>query len=78
MLSRLTKAVEVNQIKDDLSNGDVNILIGTHSVISKNLKFDDLGLVIVDEEQKDLDTVFKDYSEYYNESSNSDDEDYSD
>ena len=33
---------------------------------------------IVDEEQKDLDKVFNDYSEYYNESSNSDDEDYSD
>ena len=35
MLSRLTKALDVNQIKNDLSNGDVDILIGTHSVINK-------------------------------------------
>ncbi|MDC3080743.1 transcription-repair coupling factor [Paracoccaceae bacterium] len=51
MLSRLTSALDVNKIKDDLSNGDVNILIGTHSVINKNLKFNDLGLLIIDEEQ---------------------------
>ena len=51
MLSRLTKSAEIDQIKDDLSIGDVNILIGTHSVINRNLKFNDLGLVIVDEEQ---------------------------
>ena len=51
MLSRLTKPTEIDQIKDDLSIGDVNILIGTHSVINRNLKFNDLSLVIVDEEQ---------------------------
>ncbi len=51
MLSRLTKIVEVTEIKEGLSNGDINILIGTHSVINSKLKFDDLGLVIVDEEQ---------------------------
>ena len=45
------KKIDVNKIKDDLSNGDVNILIGTHSVINKNLNFIDLGLLIVDEEQ---------------------------
>ena len=51
MLSRLTKPAEIDQIKYDLSIGDVNILIGTHSVINRNLKFNDLSLVIVDEEQ---------------------------
>ncbi len=51
MLSRLTKPTEIDQIKYDLSIGDVNILIGTHSVINRNLKFNDLSLVIVDEEQ---------------------------
>tara|TARA_Y100001933_G_scaffold255738_1_gene299277 strand:- start:518 stop:2104 length:1587 start_codon:yes stop_codon:yes gene_type:complete len=51
MLSRLTKVLEVDQIEKELSNGDVDILIGTHSVINKNLKFNDLGLVIIDEEQ---------------------------
>ncbi len=51
MLSRFTKALDVDQIKQDISNGDINILIGTHSVINRNLKFYDLGLVIVDEEQ---------------------------
>ena len=39
MLSRLTSALDVNNIKEGFSNGDVNILIGTHSVINKNLKF---------------------------------------
>ena len=51
MLSRLTSTLEATQIKEDLSNGAVNILIGTHSVINKSLKFFDLGLVVVDEEQ---------------------------
>ncbi len=51
MLSRLTKAVEIDQIEKELSTGDIDILIGTHSVINKNIKFNDLGLVIIDEEQ---------------------------
>ncbi len=51
VLSRLTKQAEIGQIKDDLSVGNVNILIGTHSVINKKLKFNDLSLLIVDEEQ---------------------------
>ena len=51
MLSRLTSASDVNNIKEGVSNGDINILIGTHSVINKNLKFINLGLLIVDEEQ---------------------------
>ncbi len=51
MLSRLTKTVDVNKIKNGISSGDIDILIGTHSVLNKNLKFNDLGLVIVDEEQ---------------------------
>ena len=51
MLSRLTKSSEVTQIKNDLASGDINILIGTHSVINKSLIFDNLGLLIVDEEQ---------------------------
>ena len=67
MLSRLTKAVEVNQLKEDLLNGEISILIGTHSVINRNLKFNDLGLVIVDEEQcfgveqkEQLKSIFRD------------------
>ena len=51
MLSRLTKTSEVNLIKSEIAKGNINIVIGTHSVIRKSLKFDNLGLVIIDEEQ---------------------------
>src|SRR5699024_12120042 len=44
-----------NQIKETLSrlaNGELDIIIGTHRLVSKDVKFKDLGLMIVDEEQK--------------------------
>lgn len=51
-LSRARKASEVRQILLDLAQGKVDILIGTHRLIGKDVKFKDLGLLIVDEEQK--------------------------
>lgn len=51
-LSRARSAKEVKQIKADLAEGKINILIGTHKLIGKDIKFKDLGLLIVDEEQK--------------------------
>lgn len=36
----------------DVADGQVNILIGTHRIVSKDVKFKDLGLLIIDEEQK--------------------------
>jgi transcription-repair coupling factor (superfamily II helicase) len=50
-LSRLVPVQEANQTREDLAKGEVEIVIGTHAVLSKQVSFKDLGLVIVDEEQ---------------------------
>ncbi len=51
-ISRAKKPKEVKQILADLEAGKIDIIIGTHKLIGKNVKFKDLGLLIVDEEQK--------------------------
>ena len=51
-LSRARSAKETKQILADLEAGKIDILIGTHKLIGKTVKFKDLGLLIVDEEQK--------------------------
>ncbi len=51
-ISRARKPKEVKQILKDLEEGKIDILIGTHKLIGKGVKFKDLGLLIVDEEQK--------------------------
>jgi transcription-repair coupling factor (superfamily II helicase) len=50
-LSRLVPAKEAAETREGLKNGEVEIIIGTHAVLSKQVGFRDLGLVIVDEEQ---------------------------
>src|SRR5690606_5970695 len=50
-LSRLVSAAEQKKVRDGLADGSVNIVVGTHAVLGKNVKFKDLGLVVVDEEQ---------------------------
>ncbi len=50
-LSRLVSASRAKQVKLEMEQGKLDILIGTHAVLSKTLKFKNLGLVIVDEEQ---------------------------
>ncbi|WP_260484037.1 transcription-repair coupling factor [Sphingomicrobium flavum] len=50
-LSRLVPATEAKQVKDGLENGSVDVVIGTHALLGKSVKFKQLGLVIVDEEQ---------------------------
>lgn len=52
VLSRAKKPKEVKQILEDLENGKIDIIIGTHKLIGKSVRFKDLGLLIVDEEQK--------------------------
>lgn len=52
VLSRARKPKEVKQILADLAEGKIDILIGTHKLIGKTVKFKDLGLLVVDEEQK--------------------------
>ena len=51
-LSRAKKPKEVRQICEDLKAGKIDILVGTHKIIGKQVQFKDLGLLIVDEEQK--------------------------
>ncbi|WP_394728394.1 transcription-repair coupling factor [Altererythrobacter sp. GH1-8] len=51
-LSRLVPAKEMTDTREGLASGDVDIVIGTHAILSKSTQFRNLGLVIVDEEQR--------------------------
>ena len=51
-LNRTKTAAETRQIIADLEAGKIDILIGTHKMLGKNVRFHDLGLLIIDEEQK--------------------------
>jgi transcription-repair coupling factor (superfamily II helicase) len=51
-LSRFRSPKESKQVIEDLENGKVDVLIGTHRILSKDIEFPDLGLLIVDEEQR--------------------------
>ncbi|MEX0752510.1 MAG: transcription-repair coupling factor [Xanthobacteraceae bacterium] len=50
-LSRLVPAAERARVRKRLADGEIDIVIGTHALLGKNVRFKDLGLVIVDEEQ---------------------------
>ncbi len=52
MLSRFCKPKEAQAIIKRLSTGETDIVIGTHKLFGKNIKFKDLGLLVVDEEQR--------------------------
>ena len=52
MLSRFRSAAEQKKILADLEAGKVDVVIGTHRLLSKDVKFADLGLLVVDEEQR--------------------------
>ncbi|MGB8472969.1 MAG: transcription-repair coupling factor [Candidatus Acidiferrum sp.] len=52
MLSRFRSPAEQKKILADLEAGKVDVVIGTHRLLSKDVKFQDLGLLIVDEEQR--------------------------
>ena len=51
-LSRARSPKQVKEILADLEAGKIDIIIGTHKLIGKNVKFKDLGLLVIDEEQK--------------------------
>ena len=51
-LSRARSTADVNRIFAELADGTINIIIGTHKLIGKRVRFKDLGLLIIDEEQK--------------------------
>jgi transcription-repair coupling factor (superfamily II helicase) len=50
-LSRLVSPSDAKKIKEGLQNGTVDVVIGTHALLSKTIGFDRLGLLVVDEEQ---------------------------
>ena len=49
--SRLVSPKELTQVKKGIADGAVDIVVGTHALLSKSIKFRDLGLLVVDEEQ---------------------------
>ena len=51
-LSRAKTQKQVSEILSQLAEGKIDIIVGTHKLIGKNVKFKDLGLLIIDEEQK--------------------------
>jgi transcription-repair coupling factor (superfamily II helicase) len=51
-VNRFKSTKQVNETLKKLADGQVDIIIGTHKLVGKNVKFKDLGLIIIDEEQK--------------------------
>lgn len=52
VLNRLKSVAEINKIKKDLSEGKIDLLIGTHKLLASDIVYKNLGLLILDEEQK--------------------------
>ena len=51
-ISRLRSPKEIKQISEDVAAGKIDILIGTHRILNSSIQFKDLGLLVIDEEQK--------------------------
>lgn len=51
-LSRARTQKQISEILEQLAEGKIDIIVGTHKLIGKNVRFKDLGLLIIDEEQK--------------------------
>ena len=51
-LNRFKSPAQIKEIKENLEKGKIDILIGTHRILSKDIMFKNLGLMVVDEEQK--------------------------
>ncbi|MDQ4061081.1 MAG: DEAD/DEAH box helicase, partial [Pseudomonadota bacterium] len=51
-LSRLVKPAEARAVKQGLADGSVRVVVGTHALAAKGVRFKDLGLMIIDEEQR--------------------------
>ena len=52
VLNRFCSAKKVAEVEEGLKNGDIDIVVGTHKLLNKNIQFKNLGLLILDEEQK--------------------------
>ena len=51
-MSRFVSKADQKKILEKLSKGEIDILVGTHRIIQKDVAFKDLGLMIIDEEQR--------------------------
>ncbi len=51
-INRFKTTKQINEIKKGISDGKLDIVIGTHRIVNKDIQFKDLGLMIIDEEQK--------------------------
>lgn len=51
-INRFRSAKEIREIAEQVKSGEIDILVGTHRIVSKDVVFRDLGLLIIDEEQK--------------------------
>jgi transcription-repair coupling factor (superfamily II helicase) len=51
-MNRFRTAKQKSETKEGLKNGKIDIVIGTHQLVGKDIKFKDLGLLIIDEEHK--------------------------
>ena len=51
-INRFRTAKEIREVKQNLKDGKIDIIIGTHKLVSKEIIFKDLGLLVIDEEQK--------------------------
>lgn len=52
MMSRFRSESELKKIAEDISQGRIDLIIGTHRILSEDIKFKDLGLLVIDEEQR--------------------------
>jgi transcription-repair coupling factor (superfamily II helicase) len=52
LISRFQTSKEKEKVVEDLSKGKIDVLIGTHALLSQSIKFKNLGLLVIDEEQK--------------------------
>lgn len=52
MISRFRSAAEIRKILNDMAEGRVDIVIGTHRLLQRDIRFKDLGLLVIDEEQR--------------------------
>lgn len=52
LLNRYTSKKEENTILEDLSNGKIDVIFGTHKLLNSDIKYKDLGLLVIDEEQR--------------------------
>ncbi len=50
-ISRLVKSSEIKKTKEELEMGEVDIIIGTHALLANDIKFHNLGMIVIDEEQ---------------------------